>query len=266
MTSPDAVETYYSGQGLADRIFIALAGDGHDIDNLTPDILAPFDEFHVGGIAATERVAGRLDLAPPSRLLDIGCGAGGPARAVASRYGCHVTGIDLTADFIAAGDRLSAACGLTALVTLHRGSALDLPFDSAAFDSAMMLHVGMNITDKHSLMAEVARVLVPHGLFCVYDMMRVGDGDITFPLPWASDATVSAVETPDSYIDASRHAGLALQERHDGTAAARPFIDHIKATKPASAPGKPPDRFQNLVTHIEGGILAPTELVFRKTG
>ncbi|MGB1177263.1 MAG: class I SAM-dependent methyltransferase [Candidatus Puniceispirillaceae bacterium] len=266
MTSPDAVETYYRGQGLAGRIFTALAREGHDIDRLTPAILAPYDEFHVGGMEATQRVAGRLDLSSSSRLLDIGCGAGGPARAIAAAHGCHVTGVDLTADFITAGDRLSGACGLQALVTLHHASALDLPFGNESFDCAMMLHVGMNITDKHTLMAEAARVLASNGLFCVYDMMRVGDGGITFPLPWASDASVSAVETPETYTAAAKDAGLELLARHDGTAAARPFIDHVIATKPAPVPGQPPDRFRNLAGHMEAGILAPTELVFRKAG
>ena len=266
VTSAHAVETYYQGQGLAERIFSALRSEGHDITSLTPEILAPFDEFHVGGMAATHQVAGRLNLTPSSRLLDIGCGTGGPARAVAAAHGCHVTGIDLTADFITAGGRLSAACGLQALVTLHHGSALEMPFEEGGFDRAMMLHVGMNITDKQTLMAEAARVLISDGLFCVYDMMQVGDDEITFPMPWALDASVSAVAPPDMYITAAAKAGFELLARHDGTAAAKPFIDHVMATKPAPRDGTPPDRFRNLVTHIEAGLLAPTELVFQKTG
>ena len=264
MTSPDAVESYYQGQGLAARIFTTLQGEGHDITSLTPEILAPYDEFHVGGMPATYRVAGRLDLTAAHQLLDIGCGAGGPARAVAAAHGCHVTGIDLTGDFIAAGDRLNAACGLQALVTLHHGSALEMPFEEACFDRAMMLHVGMNIADKQTLMAEAARVLAADGVFCVYDVMRVGGGEITFPLPWASDASVSAVAPPKDYIAAAEDAGFDLLARHDGTEAAAGFFAHVMATKPAPAPGQPPDRFRNLVTHIEAGTLAPTELVFRK--
>ena len=264
MTAPEAVETYYRGQGLAERIFAALATEGHDTTCLTPEILAPFDEFHVGGMEATRRVAGRLDLRPASRLLDIGCGAGGPARAVAAAHECHVTGIDLTADFITAGEKLNTACGLQALVTLHHGSALDLPFDDASFDRAMMLHVGMNIADKHTLMREAGRVLAPGGLFCVYDMMQVGEGEISFPLPWASDPSVSAVASPESYAAAAAGAGLEVMARHDGTAAAASFIRHVKETKPATSPGEPPDRFRNLALHIEAGLLAPTELILKK--
>ena len=53
MTSPDAVEQHYSGHGLAERIFATLAAEGRDTGKLTPGILAPYDEFHVGGLAAT---------------------------------------------------------------------------------------------------------------------------------------------------------------------------------------------------------------------
>ena len=266
MTLSDAVEQHYSGRGLVSRIEKALADAGHDGKTFTPEILAPYDEFHVGGMAATHRFSSRLGLGPDSRLLDVGCGAGGPARAVASATGCKVTGIDLTADFIEAGNELTARCDLAGLVTLHQGSALDMPFDDAAFDRAMMLHVGMNIADKAGLMAEVARVLAPGGIFGVYDMMRSGDGEIGFPMPWAPHEGVSAVTRPQDYISAAETAGLHLVAQHDETAAAAGFFTHVLATKPPTAPGETPDPFRNLAAHIESGTLAPTELIFTKAG
>ena len=208
----------------------------------------------------------RLGLGPDSRLLDVGCGAGGPARAVASATGCKVTGIDLTADFIEAGNELTARCDLARLVTLHQGSALDMPFDDAAFDRAMMLHVGMNIADKAGLLEEVARVLVAGGIFGIYDMMQVGEGTVSFPMPWASTADVSAVGTPQDYLAAADAAGFTLVAQHDETAAAEGFFKHVLATKPPTEPGKAPDPFRNLAAHIEAGILAPTELILAKDG
>ena len=264
MTSPDAVEDHYSGRGLAERIFAALAEKGHDTGRLTPDILAPYDEFHVGGMAATRRFAGRLSLDQDSHLLDVGCGAGGPARAVAAEIGCRVTGIDLTADFITAGTELTTRCDLADLVHLQQASALDMPFQDASFGRAMMLHVGMNIDDKPALLAEVARVLRPGGIFGIYDMMQVADGQVTFPMPWASHAGVSAVARPADYVAAAEAAGLSLVAQHDETAAAEGFFTHVLATKPPTEPGGTPDPFRNLASHIEAGILAPTELILRK--
>ena len=266
MTSPEAVKQHYSGRGLAERIFTTLAAEGHDTGNLTPGILAPYDEFHVGGLAATERFSGRLSLDPALRLLDVGCGAGGPARAVAAGTGCDVTGIDLTAGYITAGAELNKRCGLEQLVTLHHGSALDMPFEDGAFDRAMMLHVGMNIADKAGLLAEVARVLVAGGIFGIYDMMQVGEGTVSFPMPWASTADVSAVGTPQDYLAAADAAGFTLVSQHDETSAAEGFFKHVLATKPPTEPGKAPDPFRNLAAHIEAGILAPMELILAKDG
>ena len=74
----------------------------------------------------------------------------------------------------------------------------------------MMLHVGMNIDDKPALLAGVARVLVPGGIFGIYDMMQVGEGMVSFPMPWASTADVSAVATPQDYLAAAKAADLPL--------------------------------------------------------
>ena len=97
-------------------------------------------------------------------------------------------------------------------------------------------------------------------------MMRVRQGTLTFPLPWASDASVSAVESQQAYIDAAAQAGLVLGSARDETAAAAGFIKHILATKPEPVEGEASDRFRNLVDQINAGVLAPTELMFRREG
>ena len=73
-------------------------------------------------------------------------------------------------------------------ISLNQGSALALPFADRAFDRAYMLHVGMNIDDKAKLCSEVSRVLRSNALFGIYDIMRVGDGELTYPVPWATTA------------------------------------------------------------------------------
>lgn len=263
MPKSDDIQAHYAGAKLAERIFKNLDEAGISRAEVTPEALAPFDEFHVGGITATARVADRLGLDPAYLLLDVGCGAGGPARVVTARTGCQVTGIDLTPDFIDAGIELNRCCGLQNQVTLHQGSALDMPYDADSFDKAMMLHVGMNIADKTSLMCEVFRVLKPGGVFAVYDMMKIGNAQINFPMPWASTAAVSAVEPPQAYIDAARVAGFTLSNHYDETAAAMGFFQKVLEKRPEPKPDTP-DRFRNLAMEVTSGNLAPTELYFVK--
>ena len=48
------------------------------------------------------------------------------------------------------------------------------------------------------------------GIFAVYDVMRLKDGALTFPLPWASDESMSFVATPDDYRSAATAAGFSV--------------------------------------------------------
>ena len=81
------------------------------------------------------------------KVLDIGCGIGGTARYLASQFGCQVTGIDLTAEFIETGNRLCERTGLADKIQLIQASALESGLEAGIFDVACMLHVGMNIED-----------------------------------------------------------------------------------------------------------------------
>ena len=74
MIDQRAVIEHYGRAGLGDVILAALKAAGKDIDHLTPDDLAPVDEFHHGGRAATAAFAPRLNLQPGMHLLEIGSG------------------------------------------------------------------------------------------------------------------------------------------------------------------------------------------------
>ncbi len=85
---------------------------------------------------------------------------------------------------------LTGRVGLADRVTFRQASALDLPFPATSFDAVCMLHVGMNIEHKDTLCAELARVLRPGGACGIYDVMRSGDGDLTYPVPWAGSPAI----------------------------------------------------------------------------
>lgn len=219
MTEEDVVRGHYSRDDLETVVLDALRRVGVDVDALRVEDLAGLDQLHAGFLPATEHLLDALELTAGTSLLDVGSGVGGPARVAAERHGCPVTGIDLSPDFVELARTLTARVGLADLVTFDVGSATSMPYRDGSFSRAMLNHVGMNIAEKDRVFAEVRRVLEPGGRFAVYEQMRTGEGDLTYPLPWADDETSSFVETRERYGDLLRAAGFGIEVDEDRTAA-----------------------------------------------
>lgn len=233
----DDVTSHYSGEGdLADAIAAALRQAGKDPDTLTTADLRAVDEFHIRGHQATLEIAGRLRLDPSSHLLDIGSGLGGPARAVAEAHGCRVTGIDLTPAFRDAAAALSRWVGLADRVAFRQGDATRLPFGDATFDAAMTIHVAMNIAAKDRMYAEARRVLKPGGRFVAYDVLQGEGGEVVFPVPWARDASINHLETPETMPALLRGAGFSILEALDSTEESRQWFEAMAARLARSPP------------------------------
>jgi SAM-dependent methyltransferase len=111
-----------------------------------------------------------LRLSRGSRLLDLGCGPGGPLTFVAGHVGCQGSGIDVSAKAIAAGRSRAASLGLDGLVKLREANLNEpIPFASGFFDVVMSLDVILHLRDRLSVFREVARVLIPAGKFLFTD-------------------------------------------------------------------------------------------------
>src|SRR4029077_1009323 len=171
-------EHYRRGQSLESILakIDALSGD------LSPDALAPLDQFHSGGLAASRELARLASIKPGEQILDAGCGIGGPARLLAAEHGARVRGIDLSGDFIAIARALSKKSGIA--VEFEEANALKLPFGDGSFDLVWTQHASMNIADKTRLYRELRRVLRPGGRFVFHDLLS-GDktGPLQFPVP-----------------------------------------------------------------------------------
>ena len=204
------VATHYTQDTLLDYIEAGMVELGLNRDTVSVEDLGPVDEFHIGGRIATERFLNDVGLVANDHVLDIGCGLGGAGRFAALQYDCNVTGIDLTDEYINAGRKLCEWVGLQNRVCLEQGDAIATPFPSDRFDKAYMLHVGMNVADKVALFSEIRRVLKADGIFGIYDIMRVGPGQLTYPVPWATKADGSALGSPDEYKRALELAGFTI--------------------------------------------------------
>src|SRR6201992_2314783 len=218
----EQVAQHYGKGGLLDRILAALTQAGKDIDHLTIDDLAPVDEFHSRRRLATEELAALLPPAATDHVVDIGSGVGGPSRYLARIYGCRVSGVDLTPEFVETATALTARVGLSDRVDFWVGSALALPFGDASFDCAWSQNVAMNIADRPSYYAEMHRVLRRGGRLAIQDVAE-GNGDaLEFPVMWADRAAISFLRTPEDTRAMLEAAGFRVRHGIDNPEASLP--------------------------------------------
>jgi SAM-dependent methyltransferase len=212
-----SADDYWGREHLGHAILNALVASGHNLETLTIDDLAPLDQFHGGGKAATMRLAHRVGLTPQTRLLDVGGGLGGPARTLAVTFGCQVTVIDLTESYVQAAQLLTAQLGLEERIAHHVGNALELPFDQGSFDVVWTQNSGMNIAAKVELYRGFYRVLRPGGLLAFQEPMAGPVQPLIYPVMWARDASTCFLHTPEEMRAIIEAAGFRVRTWEDVT-------------------------------------------------
>jgi SAM-dependent methyltransferase len=203
-----SVESHYGNDRIVELICAAVDQAGGGKPGYSAQDFYPYDQFHGRGLLATRDHAAALAPLATDHVLDIGSGVGGPARYVASTFGCRVTGIDLTPGFVAAATDLTGLCGLADRVAFQRADAAALPFDNSGFDCAMSFYVGMNLPDTSAVLREAARVLRPGGRLIWSQVVSTG-APPHFPLPWARSADISHLDSRDDLCAAFQSAGFA---------------------------------------------------------
>jgi len=210
MSSERNITGHYGRGSLLERLEAALAEDGADPQRPSLEALAPYDQFHSRGLEATKEIADALEVAPDHHLLDIGSGIGGPARYMHSRFGCRVTGIDLTAEFCEVAHHLTGRLGFGDKLRFEHGDALAMPFPDASFEGAYSMNVSMNIADKDAFYREIRRVLKPGGWLVLSEIARGAGPEVDYPTPWAASAEASFLSTPEQTREGLEAAGFEV--------------------------------------------------------
>ena len=245
------VSRHYASGDLLRRLRAALMEDGADPEQPTIESLAPFDHFHGRGLEATEEAAAAVSVSADDHVLDIGSGIGGPARYFANRFGCRVTGIDLTAQFCEVARHLTRIMALGDRVAFEQGDALDMPFAGASFDGAYAMNVSMNIADKIRFYREIYRVLRPGGWFLLSEIAQGLEGGLEYPTPWALTAQTSFLATLPETLEGLEASGFVDLCSRDTVQESLAFSDRSRAMLERGE--KPPHRAVHL---IHGAIAA----------
>jgi SAM-dependent methyltransferase len=268
------VGEHYGRASLTAKILAALRAAGKDPDALNVEDLAPVDQFHTHGKKATLDLARRAGITAGMRVLDVGGGLGGPARTLASAFGCTVEVLDVTERYCRAGEMLTVRTGLSDLVSFRHGSALEMPYPDAAFDVVWTQHSSMNIAEKERLYQEIHRVLRPGGRLALHEILAGPTSPIYFPVPWAREPSISHLQPPETIRALITTTGFTELAWVDETASATQWFQQRSPTTPPEGP--PPlglhlllgsdftDMFRNQVRNLEERRISIVQAVFER--
>ena len=227
------IQTQYSTGASRQAIEQALVAAGKDLDHLRPADLALLEDFHTMGRIATTELADLAGITSDDEVLDAGSGIGGTARYVAERCRCHVTAVDLTAEYCQTARWLNQLAGLDDRITVRQADVTDLPFEDATFTLMFSQHVQMNVADKQLLYGEARRVLADGGRLAVWDIITGGDREPDFPVPWADRPEYSHLTTPGRLRTAIETAGLEIEQWNDLTGQAAAMMRALLTLPPS---------------------------------
>lgn len=255
-------------------ILSALEKASKSLDKLTVEDLAPVDHFHARGFPATVELGDRLPIQSGYHILDIGCGLGGPARYLAQRFHCSVSGIDITPPFVVAANKLTTLLGMEDRVTIEHGDAYRLPYADAVFDGAYTQHVTMNVADRPRFFAEAWRVLKPGAFFALTEHGLGPAGNPHYPLPWSEDGSGAYLASPSetrAFMESAGFVDIAVEDT-----GAKYLAAYKKAMELAAQGALPPlgvhilmgqsapQKTRNAARNIEEGRTHPVQVVCRK--
>jgi len=142
------------------------------------------------------------------RILDIGCGIGGPAFEMARTHGAEVVGVDLEAPLIERASNDAAELGLAdrcRFQTVHLGP---LPFDDQTFDIVVASGALTQTQDKEAIFADCLRLLRPGGHLSCYDWTKAPGEYSADMLHWFKiEELTYALETLDAYKQRLQNCG-----------------------------------------------------------
>ncbi|MGE5274010.1 MAG: methyltransferase domain-containing protein [Verrucomicrobiota bacterium] len=203
------------------------------------------DSFHLGYFSNGERsldealtahtdlVAGLARVETAENVLDVGCGLAAPAIRIAQRYGCRVTGVNISREQVRQGNELISDRDLGDRVVVQRGDARALGFPDESFDAIVCLEAAGDIcvteADKSLLVSELHRMLRPGG--------HVGFSDLALRTRLSPDddrelrAVLyhSAAELVTDWPGIFSREGFRVVESHDIIVETMPTWEHVQA-------------------------------------
>ncbi|MBF0209473.1 MAG: methyltransferase domain-containing protein [Desulfamplus sp.] len=262
----DGITAHYGSDDLVTKIFNALVKAGKDTKNLELKDLSVIDQLHTGGHLATIELAKRASISKGDKVLDAGCGIGGTSRILAKEFGCDVTALDLTPQFIDAAKELTLATKLTSNISFICKDITNTALLDNYFDCIWCQHTLMNIKDKAAAFSEFQRVLKPGGFLVFHEIVK-GDGDlkssndqqeIYLPVPWASCPEISFLISLEEMEQIASKNGFTPTFIEDRTQNAKSWWQKVKSVALKNINSPPPPLGAHIIFGDNGRLFGNT--------
>ena len=206
------------------------------------------------------KLAHQLNLKPGMKVLDIGCGIGGPAREIATFTGCEIVGLTINQGQVDRAILLTAMEGLSGKCTFVKGIFLDMPFMDGGFDAAYAIEATCYAPSLAQVYKEVARVVKPGGGFATMEWVLTPNFD---PKNERHARVRNRIERGHGLVNlhTSEQARDALQEAGFEISHEEDFVRHFDYAKDLveenSRQRNAPSRQSQEVVRFESPILIP---------
>ncbi|WP_212994177.1 SAM-dependent methyltransferase [Actinoplanes auranticolor] len=160
----------------------------------------------------TRKVGDGIGLRAGERLLDAGCGVGGPAVQLHREFGVRVSGITISAVQASEATARAVEAGVAGSVEFHHGDYRSLPYADGSFDATVAMESLMHATDLGEVLRELHRVLRPGGRLGISDITREAALAGERATEFAKKFQVAQLLSLGEWIDALRAAGFVVEE------------------------------------------------------
>nr|AXL05879.1 methyltransferase type 11 [uncultured bacterium] len=257
MPTPTEIgEAYDSSADLLDQLW------GENLHHGYWDDSSEDTSFEAATNRLTDKLAGLLTIKSGDRLLDIGCGVGGPALRLAAEHDIEIVGVSISGGQIRRANERAEAAGVADRLSFQLGDAMDLPFPDESFDLVWALESLHHMPDRWHVIGQAARILKPGGLMAIGDfVLRPVEGHDAQSVALVRNGVLKIIELAE-YQDKLREAGLEPGPSLDVSDQTRPSwakaAEVFEASREVAEKHIGAEQFNITIANFRGLSEAPT--------
>ncbi|QPG74814.1 Delta(24)-sterol C-methyltransferase [Brettanomyces nanus] len=135
------------------------------------------EPFHQAIARHEHYLALKMGLKEGMKVLDVGCGVGGPAREICRFTGASIVGLNNNDYQVERGQHYAHVAGLDDKLKFVKGDFMQMDFEPESFDAVYSIEATVHAPAFEGVYGEIYKVLKPGGVFAVYEWVMTDKYD-----------------------------------------------------------------------------------------